>query len=224
MTDEFIDFAETESPIGSPEDEDIRDNVQSSPVLDGDEMESDVDSSEGDGSSESDGASSELPTESSGTSVEEPPAPDEVITIPSENPAPDVPPQEDFSFSDVLDAFHSGLIAGSPDGPVSDEQLPPVSSPDLVEQPSEPVVCVGIETFSLSPIESAAGLKGVLLDVLGPYDTVVTQYKYQQGSNQYYSYVNDIQPDYPWIFSAVLFIVLLWSVFRLFGRCLGWMR
>lgn len=227
MIDGSVDFAETESAIVAPEGESFRDNVQS-PVVNesGDDAETDseVNSSEGDGPGESDGISGDLPVQSSGASDEDPSVPVEVIPTPPENPVPDVPPQEDFSLSDVLDAFASGLSAGSSDGTVSDEQLPPVSSPDPVEQPAEPVVCVGIETFSLSPIESSEGLKGILLDILGPYDTVVTQYRYQQGSNQYYSYVNDIQPDYPWIASAVLFIVLLWSVFRLLGRCFNWMR
>ncbi len=77
---------------------------------------------------------------------------------------------------------------------------------------------VGVETYALSPIESSTGLKGILLEVLGPYDTIVTQYRYQQGSNQYYTYVNDISPDYPWLASALLFIVLLWALFGILRR------
>lgn len=81
-----------------------------------------------------------------------------------------------------------------------------------------------IEVFALSPITSSSGLKGILLDVLGPYDNIVTQYRYQQNTSSNWTYVNEVTPDYPWIFSAVLFIVLLCSVFRLFGRCFRWMR
>lgn len=83
---------------------------------------------------------------------------------------------------------------------------------------------VGIETFALSPIESSTGLKGILLDILGPYDNIVTQYKYQQSNNQYYTYVNEITPDYPWIASACLFIALMVSVFGLLKRGLSWMK
>ena len=83
---------------------------------------------------------------------------------------------------------------------------------------------VGIETFALSPIESSTGLKGILLDILGPYDNIVTQYKYQQSNNQYYTYVNEITPDYPWIASACLFIALVISIFGFLRRSIAWMR
>lgn len=83
----------------------------------------------------------------------------------------------------------------------------------------------GIETFALSPITSSSGLKGVLLDVIGPYDNVVTQYKYQQTNNSYYTYVNEITPDYPWIASAALFIALIVSLFSLLKRSFSsWLK
>lgn len=75
-----------------------------------------------------------------------------------------------------------------------------------------------IETFALSPITSSSGLKGILLDVIGPYDNVVTQYRYQQNTSSNFSYVNEITPDYPWIFSALLFILLVLCTFRMFIR------
>lgn len=79
----------------------------------------------------------------------------------------------------------------------------------------------GIQVMALSPIESSTGLKGILLDILGPYDGVVVQYRYQANTgNTNYTYVNEVQPDYPWIASAVLFIVLVWSVFVIGGRLL----
>lgn len=96
-------------------------------------------------------------------------------------------------------------------GPLSFEPAP-AAVPEDAE-------LVGIEVFSLSPVTSATGLKGILLDILGPYDNIVTQYKYQQNtSTTNYSYVNEITPDYPWIASAALFIVLIWSIFGLLRR------
>ena len=83
---------------------------------------------------------------------------------------------------------------------------------------------VGIETFALSPIETSTGLKGILLDILGPYDNIVTQFKYQQSNNSYYTYVIEVTPDYPWIASAALFIVLLVSLFGLLKRSMSWMK
>lgn len=145
--------------------------------------------------------------------LESPPAVSEEVL------PPDLPPQDDSSVGDVLDSFLAGVLAGVSADSTADETVD-----EPVDQPDEPLICVGIDTYSLSPIVSADGLKGVLLELLGPYDTVVTQYRYQQGSNQYYSYVNDIQPDYPWIASAVLFIALLLSLFHLLGRFFSWMK
>lgn len=75
----------------------------------------------------------------------------------------------------------------------------------------------GVESYALSPINPSdtSGLKKILLEILGPYDNIATQFKYQQQNNSYYTYVNEITPDYPWICSALLFIVLVISVFRL---------
>lgn len=81
----------------------------------------------------------------------------------------------------------------------------------------------GVQVMALSPIVSGDGLKGVLLDVLGSYDGIVVQYRYQSNTSTNYTYVNEIQPDYPWIASAVLFIALIWSLFRIGGRML-WNR
>lgn len=110
------------------------------------------------------------------------------------------------------------------------DQLPPVSNlpPYLYSLPqtNTPVELVldNVETFQLSPIEDSTGLKGVLLRILGPYDNIVTQYRYQQSNNQYYTYVNEVTPDYPWIASAALFIALLVSLFGLLKRSMSWMK
>lgn len=78
----------------------------------------------------------------------------------------------------------------------------------------------GVQVMVLGPITSSTGLKGIMLDIIGPYDGIVTQYRYMQNSSTNYTYVNDVQPDYPWLFSAGLFIVLIWSLFMIGGRLL----
>lgn len=83
---------------------------------------------------------------------------------------------------------------------------------------------VGVDTYSVGPVVSSTGLKGILLDILGPYDNIVTQYEYRQNGNNYYSYVNEITPDYPWIASAALFIVLVISVFGVLKRSMSWLQ
>ncbi len=115
-----------------------------------------------------------------------------------------------------------------PSSPGTSDELPssPGTSDELPSSPgiSDELELSDIRTFALSPVTSSPGLKGILLDILGPYDNVVTQYKYLQNSNGYYTYVNEITPDYPWIASACLFIVLLFSLFRLAGRTFSWMK
>lgn len=66
------------------------------------------------------------------------------------------------------------------------------------------------------PVSSADanGFKAVILDLLGDYEGVVVEYSYE-GNNGYTSYVREIQPDYPWIASAVIFLAVLWCTFRL---------
>ena len=73
----------------------------------------------------------------------------------------------------------------------------------------------GIQTYTLNPVTSASGLKGVMLDVLGSYDAIVVEHRYQNSSSGSYSYVRDIQPDYPWIASVVVFVVVLYCCIRL---------
>lgn len=98
---------------------------------------------------------------------------------------------------------------------LEDEQL--FTDPILLQPAEDTWELEGIDVYALPPVTSGTGLKGLLLDVLGPYDTIITQYTYKQNGNNYYSYVNDISPDYPWLMSAALLIVLVFSVFRIAG-------
>lgn len=77
---------------------------------------------------------------------------------------------------------------------------------------------VGTELYSLSPVTAAnaTGLKAALLSVLGTYDTIVTVHQYQN-SNNYSSYVTNVQPDYVWLAGAALLLLLIYCLFRLGG-------
>lgn len=98
-----------------------------------------------------------------------------------------------------------------------------IPSQTTTEAPEVGYVLDGIETYALSPVQSSTGLKGILLDVIGPYDNIITQYRYQANSDSRYTYVHETTPDYPWIASAALFIVLVYSCFSLLRRAL-WMK
>lgn len=148
---------------------------------------------------------------------------DDVYTI-----GPDV----DVDVDEPVVGVDSDLVDQLPtyDGPLYTLPILPVITPPDPElgDTSSPLESPmdweldGIETFSLSPITpaDATGLKKVLLEVLGSYDNVVTQYRYMQDGSTRYTYVNEITPDYPWIFSAILFIVLIASIFRIFRSVL----
>lgn len=74
-----------------------------------------------------------------------------------------------------------------------------------------------MSTFSVRDPVSASdanGFKAVILDLLGDYEGVVVEYAYQS-ANGNISYTREIQPDYPWIASAVIFLAVLWCTIRM---------
>lgn len=129
----------------------------------------------------------------------------------------------DFEPAGDLDYYAEapGTLTNDLDSPWVDLLLALVQNNQEVPDDAE---LVGIETFALSPITSSTGLKGILLDILGPYDNIVTQYQYRQNTSTNYSYVNEVTPDYPWIASAALFIALVISIFGLLKRSMSWMK
>lgn len=97
--------------------------------------------------------------------------------------------------------------------------LPDTTPQDLFSSPSaEDPQLIGIETYSLEPITPAdtSGLKAVLLSVLGDYESIVTEYRYEN-YNGSYGYIREVQPDYVFLCSAGVFALLLWCVFRMAG-------
>ena len=63
--------------------------------------------------------------------------------------------------------------------------------------------------------EDTNGLKSVLLGMIGDYETVITDYTYNNGS--YNTHSISIERDYAWIWSAILLIVVMYCVFRAIG-------
>lgn len=68
---------------------------------------------------------------------------------------------------------------------------------------------------------STTGLKSVVLSVIGDYETITTDYTYQNSNYNYQSHSIDTQPDYPWMITAAIFLVCLYSMFRLYGLVFG---
>lgn len=69
-------------------------------------------------------------------------------------------------------------------------------------------------------IESSGTLKSILVELIGPYNPVIVQYRYQTSTSGNYSYLREIQPDYVWWASAGLFALLIYCTFRLGGALL----
>lgn len=69
---------------------------------------------------------------------------------------------------------------------------------------------------TLDPVtpENANGLKAILLDLIGDYESIVVEYEYEN-NNGYTSYVREIYPDYTWLCSCAIFLVMLYCTYRL---------
>ena len=74
---------------------------------------------------------------------------------------------------------------------------------------------VGTSVYALSPVapNDATGLKRVLLEVIGSYDAIIVEHEYQN-TNNYSSYLREVQLDYPWLCSCGLFVVVLFCILR----------
>lgn len=79
---------------------------------------------------------------------------------------------------------------------------------------------MAVQSTPNTPVTNSSGLKGIMLNLLGPYDPPITQLRYQSNTSTNYTYVNDIQPDYAWMCSAAIFAIVLYCVFRLGGAAL----
>lgn len=93
--------------------------------------------------------------------------------------------------------------------------LPPDEFLSLEDDYSISVLAV--QSTPNTPVESAIGLKGILIQLFGPYSPTITQLRYQSNTSTNYTYVNDISPDWPWICSCGVFALVLFCVFRLGG-------
>ena len=115
---------------------------------------------------------------------------------------------------DVSAISESDVVSDSTVENVTSEE-PEEINPGLGIDESTPTA---VNVYALNPItpEDTTGLKSVLLSLIGDYDAIVVEYEYQ-GSNNYYNYLREVQPDYVWLCSAAIFLVVIYSVFRLGG-------
>lgn len=60
----------------------------------------------------------------------------------------------------------------------------------------------------------ATGLKRIMLQLIGDYEAIVTDYEYRNNNATYMSHSINIEKDWAWIASACIFGVVLWSSMR----------
>lgn len=75
----------------------------------------------------------------------------------------------------------------------------------------------GIQLLSIvDPVtpDKVNGFKQVMLDLIGDYEATIVEYSYEN-NNGYTSYIREVQPDYVWLCSCAIFLVVLYCVFRL---------
>lgn len=138
------------------------------------------------------------------------------------------------TFSSFAFADDSEGATSSPEPSAQSEQLEDISkslveiktlletpvATDIEIEPSE--VEQGTTTLQALKISAnqTSGLHSILLRLIGDYNPIVKDYLYTSNSG-YQSHSIEIQPDYSWIASALLFIVIIYSFFRLVGILLG---
>lgn len=81
---------------------------------------------------------------------------------------------------------------------------------------SEPVL-IDVDTSRTSiTAEDTEGFKSVILGLIGPYETVITDYTYEDENSNIFHAVT-VERDFTWIWSCILFIVVVYCVFRVIG-------
>lgn len=95
---------------------------------------------------------------------------------------------------------------------------------------SDRVLYDEVETVSTDVLRISAsdtsGFHAVILGLLGDYNpiAVTTSYQYPSGNTYQTRYQVDVEPDWSWICTAAIFIVIIFCLFRLIGGLFSWKR
>lgn len=130
----------------------------------------------------------------------------------------------------LLPLFVVSVFAAESEDSVQDVPYVPYSFQQVYVLPDDSYIVnpqemepteVEVSAYAMDPItpSNSNGLKAILLDILGNYSAIQVEMRYTN-TNGTYSYVREIQPDYVWMASAFLFIVMVWCVFKLGGAIL----
>lgn len=127
-------------------------------------------------------------------------------------------------FSLVLPAFASAEGEETGEGTSGSETtvlVPDVTINNEIHTGEDLGTYVGTSVYALNPItpSESSGLKAVLLQFLGDWDSIVVEHQYESAQG-YTNYVREIQLDYPWLCSAAILAIMIFCLFRLGGAIL----
>lgn len=90
---------------------------------------------------------------------------------------------------------------------------------------SDEIQTVSTDVLRISASDTS-GFHAVILGLLGDYNpiAVTTSYQYPSGNTYQTRYQVDVEPDWSWICTAAIFIVIIFCLFRLVGGLFAWKR
>lgn len=119
---------------------------------------------------------------------------------------------------DIIDSrtnpYLDGDVVNRLDNIIEYLKTPVEGSVDVVEVKST------TEVLRVSASDTS-GLHSIILSLIGDYNPIVTDHEYRNNNNTYYSHSIDISPDWSWIASAVIFLVIIYCAFRIIGIVIG---
>lgn len=107
------------------------------------------------------------------------------------------------------------FAADAATGDEATTDIPSVIVNNEIEWPVNVLTYCGSSQQSLSA-SSYSGLKGVLLEFLGEWESITVQHSYVDSSGNTVTQV-EVVPDYPWIAAAVLLCLMVFCLFRIGG-------
>lgn len=134
------------------------------------------------------------------------------VPVPTADPVP-VPSPSSSAVPVASEAPIEDISGGEEGGYLSPDEFFSVAGDEYA------VSMYAVQSGPNTPVTSADGLKGILLDLFGSYNPTITQLRYE-ANNGYYTYVNDISPDFPWLCSAGIFALIIFCLFRMGGSLL----
>lgn len=124
-------------------------------------------------------------------------------------------------YSSVL-SFASDSSFGGLDSSSRESETVYLGDSRLLDQGSE---AVKIENLRIAPSDTS-GFHAVILSLIGDYNpiAVTTSYQYPSGTGYQTRYQVDVEPDWSWICTASIFVVIIFCLFRLLGGLFAWKR